>query len=119
MRQGLVPGLKKKYPGLIGKVTKDCRRLQEECRLIRHEADSFLSKFQDTISVGRFFTISPSARFLVIEDRLRRAGFDKEVQKHHIEEIEGLLMKGKRVKREYGNAVLRVDEGFFEFVPER
>ena len=119
IRKNLVPELKKNHPGLIAEITEKCRQLQEEYRLIRTEADSFLSKFQDSISVGRFFTISPSARFLVIEDRLRHAGFDKEVQKHHIEEIEGLLMKGKRVKREYGNAVLRVDEGFFEFVPER
>lgn len=119
IRKNLVPRLKKGHPGLIGQIVKDCRRLQEEYRSIRIEADSFLSKFQDTISVGRFFTVSPPARFLVIEDRLRHAGFDKEVQKHHIEEIESLLAKGKRFNREYGKAVLSVEEGFFEFVPER
>lgn len=113
IRQKLVPELKKGYPGLIDEMTKDCRRLQEEYRSIRREADSFLSRFEASVPVGRFFTVSSPARFLVLENRLRRAGFDKEVQKRHIEEIEGLLTKGKRVQREYGNAVLRVDDAKF------
>lgn len=133
IRHQLIPELKKGYPELLETVSDNCQRSQEQFRLAASEAEAFLKTYiapalsvapalpgrgglpRGGLPVGRYLNLSPEARFLVLEKKLREAGFGKEVQKHHIEEIEALLMKGKGLKREYGPALFCVDEGLFEF----
>ena len=113
VRHLVLPRLKKGDRRLAEEVSAECEQYRRRYEADRKIADEFLSTHPNEIPLGRYFQLPDSVRFLVLEALLKRNGFEKELNRCHVTEIEGLLQRPAKCSRAYGKAHLSMEEGVF------
>lgn len=116
VRQLFLPQIKKENRHFAKTVTEECERYRRQYEADLQAADDFLAAHAGAVPIGRYFQLSDSVRFLVLESLLKRNGFSKEVNRCHVTEIETLMHRSTKSARVYGNAFFLAEEGTFSFI---